>query len=117
MSKPVRNAIRKAKLEKEYKLHAIGEVVVKQRETHECRMRANRCKIISNKRSLDLDTLNTDAAGDTWDAGTEQNAASSKVFCFYDVIPDSSGDAKPSNKASPDVVMVWLQFKKSFQQW
>ena len=110
MSKPVRDAIRKAKLEREYKLHAVGEVVVKQRETHECRMRANRCKIISNKRSLDLDTLNTDAASDAHllNVGTEENAASRKVFCFYDVIPDSigGGDAKPSSKECPDVTTV-----------
>ena len=97
---PVREAIRKDKLEKEYKLHAVGDVVAKQRVKHECSIQANRYKIISNRRAFDLDSLN---CNDT-DGKAEEKATSSKVFCLYDVISD--GSSTESKKVCVNFALV-----------
>ena len=93
-------SIRKDKLEKEYKLHAVGDVVAKQRVKHECSIQANRYKIISNRRAFDLDSLN---CNDT-DGKAEEKATSSKVFCLYDVISD--GSSTESKKVCVNFALV-----------
>lgn len=76
----------------------MGDVVAKQRVKHECSVQANRYKIVSNKRASDLDSLNCDAtdtasATSKLDSESEENAASSKVFCLYDVVSDGSSNS------------------------
>ena len=109
VSKQIRDAIRKEKLEKEYKQHAVN-IASKSRSSQKSKAETNRFQAKCSRRALNLDSLNTpdteDKPDDNADIANEQkDGASSKVFCLYDVEPEK--EAAKEN-TSPDQVSLYI---------
>ncbi|XP_060076396.1 probable RNA polymerase II nuclear localization protein SLC7A6OS [Ylistrum balloti] len=109
VSKHIRDAIRKEKLQREYKQHHV-DVVTNTRQDHKQQVKAARFKVTSKFRALALDNLDlardetdfenkenkepnaTEAGSTVFESESSENQTSSSVFQLYDVeVAGSSG--------------------------
>ncbi|CAH1779594.1 unnamed protein product, partial [Owenia fusiformis] len=106
VSKRIRAAIKKTKLEREYKKHNPIDTTSQARKTHKSTAIENRFKVVSSHRAIELDQL--DAESDNVENKDNVDEVD-RLFCLYDVVSENEENARQEqqrkeSKLQPEVL-------------